>query len=120
MPSDKMSKIHTLKIASSYVDFLYSVLQSDEDAEGCPDDKPKIESLLPANFNSASLTSCHAFKEALSYAFNVWRMEGVWRGGSAMSGGADDSSQESCETFLPEIKSEWSSVCMSENNKTSF
>jgi twist len=33
MPSDKMSKIHTLKIASSYIDFLYYVLQAEDDEE---------------------------------------------------------------------------------------
>jgi twist-like protein len=108
MPSDKMSKIHTLKIASSYIDFLYYVLQSEDDEDSCNDDKSKIQSRLPANFNSsnAGLTSCHAFKEALSYAFNVWRMEGVWRGGSAMSGGLDEKATDSNDSFLPEIKSE--------------
>ena len=105
MPSDKMSKIHTLKIASSYIDFLYYVLQT-EDEDECSDDKSKIQSRLPANFNSNSSnpSSCFAFKEALSYAFNVWRMEGVWRGGSSMSGGDEKSASE--ENFLSDIKSE--------------
>jgi hypothetical protein len=105
MPSDKMSKIHTLKIASSYIDFLYYVLQT-EDEDECADDKSKIQSRLPANFNSNSSnsSSCFAFKEALSYAFNVWRMEGVWRGGSSMSGGDEKSTSD--ENFLSDIKSE--------------
>ncbi|XP_041940439.1 twist-related protein 2 isoform X3 [Alosa alosa] len=30
LPSDKLSKIQTLKLASRYIDFLYQVLQSDE------------------------------------------------------------------------------------------
>lgn len=102
MPSDKMSKIHTLKIASSYIDFLYYVLQSEDDDDG-GDDKSKIQSRLPANFNSNS-NSCLAFKEALSYAFNVWRMEGVWRGGSSNSGSAEEKSPPS--EFFNEIKSE--------------
>lgn len=106
MPSDKMSKIHTLKIASSYIDFLYYVLQTEEDEDNAAEDKSKIQSRLPANFNSNPMgsTSCVAFKEALSYAFNVWRMEGVWRGGSSMSGSVDDKSPSS--EFLNEIKTE--------------
>ena len=30
MPSDKMSKIQTLKLASDYIDFLYTVLRTNE------------------------------------------------------------------------------------------
>ncbi|NXT03645.1 TWST2 protein, partial [Jacana jacana] len=30
LPSDKLSKIQTLKLAARYIDFLYQVLQSDE------------------------------------------------------------------------------------------
>ncbi|CAL8370819.1 unnamed protein product [Boreogadus saida] len=59
LPSDKLSKIQTLKLASRYIDFLYQVLQSDElDARG---------------------TSCsYVAHEKLSYAFSVWRMGGAW------------------------------------------
>ncbi|KAM3858362.1 twist-related protein 1a [Diretmus argenteus] len=59
LPSDKLSKIQTLKLASRYIDFLYQVLQSDElDARG---------------------TSCsYVAHERLSYAFSVWRMGGAW------------------------------------------
>jgi len=110
MPSDKMSKIHTLKIASSYIDFLYYVLQTEDEDEnngGGGEDNSKINSRLPLNFNSNSSnsSSSFAFKESLSYAFNVWRMEGVWRGGSSMSGGEDKSPSD--DSFLREIKSEW-------------
>ena len=108
MPSDKMSKIHTLKIASSYIDFLYCVLQTEDVDEnnGGGEDNSKIQSRLPLNFNSNSSnsSSSFAFKESLSYAFNVWRMEGVWRGGSSMSGGEDKSPSD--DSFLREIKSE--------------
>ncbi|CAL9691349.1 unnamed protein product [Knipowitschia caucasica] len=59
LPSDKLSKIQTLKLASRYIDFLYQVLQSDEmDARG---------------------SSCsYVAHEKLSYAFSVWRMGGAW------------------------------------------
>ncbi|KAB0396260.1 hypothetical protein E2I00_003230 [Balaenoptera physalus] len=59
LPSDKLSKIQTLKLAARYIDFLYQVLQSDE-----MDNK---------------MTSCsYVAHERLSYAFSVWRMEGAW------------------------------------------
>ncbi|XP_057683565.1 twist-related protein 1a [Corythoichthys intestinalis] len=55
LPSDKLSKIQTLKLAARYIDFLCQVLQSDElDARGA---------------------SCsYVAHERLSYAFSVWRM----------------------------------------------
>ncbi|XP_028317145.1 twist-related protein 1a [Gouania willdenowi] len=59
LPSDKLSKIQTLKLAARYIDFLCQVLQSDEmDARG---------------------SSCsYVAHERLSYAFSVWRMGGSW------------------------------------------
>ncbi|KAM7373104.1 hypothetical protein PAMP_007984 [Pampus punctatissimus] len=58
LPSDKLSKIQTLKLAARYIDFLCQVLQSDElEARG---------------------TSCsYVAHERLSYAFSVWRMGGA-------------------------------------------
>lgn len=65
LPSDKLSKIQTLKLASRYIDFLYQVLQSDE--------------------MDSKLTGCNFLAhDRLSYAFSVWRMEGAW---STMSAG---------------------------------
>ncbi|KFZ59725.1 Twist-related protein 2, partial [Podiceps cristatus] len=59
LPSDKLSKIQTLKLAARYIDFLYQVLQSDE--------------------MDSKMTSCsYVAHERLSYAFSVWRMEGAW------------------------------------------
>nr|XP_009936341.1 PREDICTED: twist-related protein 2-like [Opisthocomus hoazin] len=59
LPSDKLSKIQTLKLAARYIDFLYQVLQSDE--------------------LDHKITSCNYLAhERLSYAFSVWRMEGAW------------------------------------------
>ncbi|XP_032391884.1 twist-related protein 1a [Etheostoma spectabile] len=59
LPSDKLSKIQTLKLAARYIDFLCQVLQTDDlDARG---------------------TSCsYVAHERLSYAFSVWRMGGSW------------------------------------------
>ncbi|XP_054655164.1 twist-related protein 2-like [Dunckerocampus dactyliophorus] len=65
LPSDKLSKIQTLKLASRYIDFLYQVLQSDE--------------------MDSKLSGCNYLAhDRLSYAFSVWRMEGTW---STMSAG---------------------------------
>lgn len=58
MPSDKLSKIQTLKLASMYIAFLFEVLNSDE-----PDSKLSSQCSFIAH-------------EHLSYAFSVWRMEG--------------------------------------------
>uniref|UniRef100_A0A4W4HDB8 BHLH domain-containing protein n=1 Tax=Electrophorus electricus TaxID=8005 RepID=A0A4W4HDB8_ELEEL len=58
LPSDKLSKIQTLKLASRYIDFLYQVLQSDD--------------------MDSKMTSCsYVAHERLSYAFSVWRLEGA-------------------------------------------
>ncbi|TRY72877.1 hypothetical protein DNTS_021696, partial [Danionella cerebrum] len=67
LPSDKLSKIQTLKLAARYIDFLCQVLQSDE---------------LDSKMSSCSYVA----HERLSYAFSVWRMEGAW---SIVSGGAE-------------------------------
>ncbi|XP_033927251.1 twist-related protein 2-like [Melopsittacus undulatus] len=59
LPSDKLSKIQTLKLAARYIDFLCQVLQSDE--------------------LDHKVASCNFLAhERLSYAFSVWRMEGAW------------------------------------------
>lgn len=60
LPSDKLSKIQTLKLATRYIDFLYQVLRSEETTDN-------------------KMTSCsYLANERLSYAFSVWRMEGAW------------------------------------------
>ena len=60
LPSDKLSKIQTLRLATRYIDFLCQVLGNDE-----------------KHPNSAA-SSCFLAHERLSYAFSVWRMEGAW------------------------------------------
>lgn len=63
LPSDKLSKIQTLKLAGRYIDFLYQVLRND-DAQAPVDSK---------------MSSCnYVAHERLSYAFSVWRMEDAW------------------------------------------
>ena len=63
LPSDKLSKIQTLKLASRYIDFLYQILRNDD-----------LDAKIP--------TSCsYVARERLSYAFSVWRMEGAWQMG---------------------------------------
>ncbi|OWF39439.1 twist-related protein-like [Mizuhopecten yessoensis] len=63
LPSDKLSKIQTLKLATRYIDFLYQVLRTDD-----------------ANDNSNKMAaSCnYVSDDRLSYAFSAWRMEGAW------------------------------------------
>jgi len=91
LPSDKLSKIQTLKLAGRYIDFLGHLL---EDGGPGPGDASLLEGLnnftnlnglhsnshtnsqLQSNINSVS---CYEIRESLSYAFNVWRMDGVYR-----------------------------------------
>ncbi|KAK7110120.1 twist-related protein 1-like [Littorina saxatilis] len=61
LPSDKLSKIQTLKLATRYIDFLYQVLRSDD-----------FDMKLPGSCS-------YMAHERLSYAFSVWRMEGAWQ-----------------------------------------
>lgn len=65
LPSDKLSKIQTLKLAARYIDFLYHVL-STSSAEN-PNDSDVLG-------NVCSYTA----HEKLSRAFSMWRMEGDW------------------------------------------
>ncbi|OWF39440.1 twist-related protein 2-like [Mizuhopecten yessoensis] len=65
LPSDKLSKIQTLKLATRYIDFLYNVLQTEEYWDN--------------TCNNKMTPSCNYMaNERLSYAFSVWRMEGAW------------------------------------------
>ena len=60
LPSDKLSKIQTLKLACKYIEFLYQVLQCNELDLRAPPACSYIQ------------------QERLSYAFSVWRMQGAW------------------------------------------
>lgn len=63
LPSDKLSKIQTLKLATRYIDFLCQVLRNDDQ-----------EVKVPAGGYN------YLPREKLSYAFSVWRMEGALSG----------------------------------------
>ena len=106
MPSDKLSKIQTLKLASNYIDFLWKIVENNDDnypassnsiknelQESCSNQPPNnsispistvfsISNPPSATSATSSSTSGYESKEGLSYAFNVWRMEGVWRSSS--------------------------------------
>lgn len=65
LPSDKLSKIQTLKLATRYIDFLYHILSTSS-----PESSEEGDVLG----NVCSYTA----HEKLSRAFSVWRMEGDW------------------------------------------
>ncbi|KAK3912863.1 Twist-related protein 2 [Frankliniella fusca] len=104
MPSDKLSKIQTLKLAARYIDFLYQVLhaggvaalaeynESDADSERSGS-SPGPSSATRRAFraavgaapsgSAASSPSNYVNHEKLSLAFSVWRMEDDWNVGAA-------------------------------------
>ncbi|KAK5646257.1 hypothetical protein RI129_004721 [Pyrocoelia pectoralis] len=65
LPSDKLSKIQTLKLATRYIDFLCHILSTSS---------PETSSDNDVIGNVCSYTA----HEKLSRAFSVWRMEGDW------------------------------------------
>ncbi|XP_015586686.1 protein twist [Cephus cinctus] len=81
LPSDKLSKIQTLKLATRYIDFLYQVLHCNmENTDGSEDTNgersPRSAVLAAREITSSSCS--YMAHEKLSYAFSVWRMEGDW------------------------------------------
>ena len=73
MPSDKMSKIQTLKLASDYIDFLYTVLRTNEQ-------NPRIEISTDHSNEIARASARARDRDTLGMAFNMWRMQDVWNG----------------------------------------
>jgi twist-like protein len=63
LPSDKLSKIQTLKLATRYIDFLCQVLQTE--------DAGSLETQGGCSYME---------EERLGYAFSHWRMEGAMSG----------------------------------------
>ncbi|XP_043488925.1 protein twist [Polistes fuscatus] len=79
LPSDKLSKIQTLKLATRYIDFLYQVLHSNIQYSAEDSDERIPRSAVLAAREITSSPSCsYMAHEKLSYAFSVWRMEGDW------------------------------------------
>ncbi|XP_017079325.2 protein twist [Drosophila eugracilis] len=92
LPSDKLSKIQTLKLATRYIDFLCRMLSSSDisllkalEAQGSTSAYGSASSLLSAAANGAEADLKCLRKangapiippEKLSYLFGVWRMEG--------------------------------------------
>lgn len=70
LPSDKLSKIQTLQLATQYIEFLYQILSNSESA-GSSD----------AGSDEGSDHGKYLAQDKLSYAFSVWRMEGEWTNG---------------------------------------
>ncbi|XP_063829108.1 twist-related protein-like [Ostrinia nubilalis] len=68
LPSDKLSKIQTLQLATRYIEFLYQILSSGETASDSGSD-------------AGSDHGKYLAQDKLSYAFSVWRMEGEWTNG---------------------------------------
>ncbi|CAH0400927.1 unnamed protein product [Chilo suppressalis] len=68
LPSDKLSKIQTLQLATRYIEFLYQILSSGEQASDSGSD-------------AGSDHGKYLAQDKLSYAFSVWRMEGEWTNG---------------------------------------
>lgn len=81
LPSDKLSKIQILKLASKYIDFLCRLLQSADDAaETAGGDLiesfagyPTLHPHPSTGYSAAPSSSAH---EAIHYAFSMWRMSG--------------------------------------------
>lgn len=73
LPSDKLSKIQTLKLASRYIDFLDKIVKSLEE---------HTTSTANSNCNTSMNGSPLIANDKLSYLFSVWRMEGDWSNGS--------------------------------------
>lgn len=71
LPSDKLSKIQTLKLASRYIDFLYHTLSSGSGPANL------VES-ISSDDSTGTICSSYSAHERLSRAFSVWRMEGDW------------------------------------------
>ncbi|KAJ2945683.1 hypothetical protein O0L34_g522 [Tuta absoluta] len=70
LPSDKLSKIQTLQLATQYIEFLYQILSNSE-----------TSSNSDGSSDSGSDHGKYLAQDKLSYAFSVWRMEGEWTNG---------------------------------------
>ncbi|XP_043603457.1 protein twist isoform X1 [Bombus pyrosoma] len=80
LPSDKLSKIQTLKLATRYIDFLFQVLhcntENTDSSEDGGERNPRSAVLAAREITSSSCS--YMAHEKLSYAFSVWRMEDDW------------------------------------------
>ncbi|CAK1587041.1 unnamed protein product [Parnassius mnemosyne] len=70
LPSDKLSKIQTLQLATQYIEFLYQILSNSESTANSD-----------GSSDAGSEHGKYLAQDKLSYAFSVWRMEGEWTNG---------------------------------------
>ncbi|CAF0747295.1 unnamed protein product [Adineta ricciae] len=85
LPSDKLSKIQTLKLATRYIDFLYQILRSDEEHSSSSSSNLSMtqqqqhqQHQHTIDTGSSPSPPIQQTERPLSYAFSVWRMEGAW------------------------------------------
>jgi twist-like protein len=87
LPSDKLSKIQTLKLATRYIDFLYQILRTDEQQTSTTQIQQQQQHTLDTESPSSpppplppqqQQQQQQPNERPLSYAFSVWRMEGAW------------------------------------------
>ena len=92
LPSDKLSKIQTLRLAVMYMEFLNKVLECGDGGNNAQDDKHLLKE---SGFKNNCLVmekqqqqqqqpmrrdQLMMVQERISYAFSVWRMEGAFYG----------------------------------------
>jgi twist-like protein len=84
LPSDKLSKIQTLKLATRYIDFLYQILRTDDEQTSTSQphhhhqQPPQLQQQSHTLDTESSSPAQQPSERTLSYAFSVWRMEGAW------------------------------------------
>ncbi|XP_065220542.1 protein twist-like [Planococcus citri] len=90
LPSDKLSKIQTLKLATQYIYYLNELLKCGSHEHGDTDneDSPRggcdhSNTNDEKNSKMGMLSCSYTAHERLSYAFSVWRMEGDWSNSSS-------------------------------------
>lgn len=81
LPSDKLSKIQILKLASKYIDFLYRLLRSSAVADDPADGSAVAAAAAadgydPMSSSPPSSAAAAATQSAIHYAFSMCRMNG--------------------------------------------
>ncbi|KAG4071840.1 hypothetical protein HA402_006001 [Bradysia odoriphaga] len=77
LPSDKLSKIQTLKLASSYIDFLCNILTANDVSL-----LATVNERSPPAQRNVSFFGNNTNTETLGLHFNVWRMKGQYSTGT--------------------------------------
>ena len=70
LPSDKLSKIQTLKLATSYIDFLNQILKDDE-----LEDKYNSTTTTTTTTTTSSSPATHVSADKMNCAFRIWRLQ---------------------------------------------